>query len=184
MARLFFALWPDEAAREALAAASRRLAARCGGRPVPAANLHLTLVFLGEVDPGRIPALRRAAQAAPGEGFTLVLDLVGAFRRAGVAWAGCRRPPPELLALQADLERRVRAAGFACDERAFAPHLTLARKVRDPVEVGEAPAVAWRVGAFALVESARGEGGYRTLAEWPLGEGKNTKAAPDGVRPS
>ena len=34
-------------------------------------------------------------------------------------------------------------------------------------------AVAWRAKAFALVETARGEGAYRTLAEWPLGEGKN-----------
>ncbi|MDH5265059.1 MAG: RNA 2',3'-cyclic phosphodiesterase, partial [Betaproteobacteria bacterium] len=60
MARLFFALWPDAAARAALADLARATANRYGGRAVPAANLHLTLVFLGEVDPARIAALRRA----------------------------------------------------------------------------------------------------------------------------
>ena len=172
MARLFFALWPDETAREALAARAREIAGRCGGRPVPAANLHLTLVFLGEVDPSRIGALRRAAQEAAGEDFTLGLDRVGGFRRAGVAWAGCRQPPAQLLALQAGLEKRIRDAGFSPDDRAFTPHLTLARRVREPVEPADIEAVSWRAGALALVESARGEGAYRNLAEWPLGEGK------------
>ena len=32
--------------------------------------------------------------------------------------------------------------------------------------------VGWRVGSFALVETVRGEGAYRTLAEWPLAGGK------------
>lgn len=173
MARLFFALWPDAAARAALADLARTTASRYGGRAVPAANLHLTLVFLGEVDPARIGALRRAADGVACPGFAFQLDRVGGFRRAGVAWAGCRRPPPALLALQSSLEGRIREAGFSPDDRAFAPHLTLARRVREPVEPRDMEAVAWRANAFALVESARGEGAYRTLAEWPLGEGKN-----------
>jgi 2'-5' RNA ligase len=172
MARLFFALWPDAAAREALADLARDTASRYGGRAVPAANLHLTLVFLGEVDPARIGALRRAADGPAGPGFPFLLDRIGGFRRAGVVWAGCHQPPPALLALQSGLERRIREAGFSPDDRAFAPHLTLARRVRDPVEPGDMKAVAWRANAFALVETARGEGAYRTLAEWPLGEGK------------
>jgi RNA 2',3'-cyclic 3'-phosphodiesterase len=168
MARLFFALWPDESARGALAAHARQVAGRCGGRPVPAANLHLTLVFLGEVDPARIEALRRAAAGVAAESFDLALDLVGGFRRARVAWAGCRLAPPPLLALQSALEERVRDAGFSPDARPFAPHLTLARNVREPLEAQAIGAVGWRADAFALVESARGEGAYRTLAEWPL----------------
>jgi 2'-5' RNA ligase len=172
MARLFFALWPDEAARAALAAKSKEIARRCAGRPVPAANLHLTLAFLGEVDPGAIPALRRAAQPAAQAPFELALDQLGAFARAGVAWAGCLRPPPELIALQAGLAKRIREAGFAPDERAFAAHLTLARRIRQPLAPEAMEAVRWPVGSFALVESVRGEGAYRTLAEWPLEGGK------------
>jgi len=172
MARLFFALWPDEAARNALAAKSTEIARRCAGRPVPAANLHLTLVFLGEVPGEAIPALRRAAQPAAGAAFELALDRLGAFARAGVAWAGCGRPPRELLDLQAGLSARVREAGFTPDERAFAAHLTLARRIREPLAPEPMEAVRWRVGSFALVESVRGEGAYRTLADWALEGGK------------
>ena len=184
MARLFFALWPDAAAQAALATQGREIAKRCGGRPVPAANLHLTLVFLGEVEPARIEPLRRAADAVAGNTFTLGLDRVGGFRRAGVAWAGCRQSPAGLIALQAGLERRIRDAGFSPDDRPFVPHLTLARRVREPVEPGEVEAVSWRANSFALVETARGESAYRTLAEWPLEEKRNSKAAPDGAGPS
>ncbi|HEX4943769.1 MAG TPA: RNA 2',3'-cyclic phosphodiesterase [Usitatibacteraceae bacterium] len=172
MARLFFALWPDAGSQAALADWAREIANRGGGRPVSAARLHITLVFLGEVDPARIAALCAAAEGVRSGAFTLGLDRIGAFRKTGVAWAGCRQPPAELLSLQAGLERRIAAAGFSPDIRPFAPHLTLARRVRDPAGPADVEAVSWRVKAFALVESARGGGGYRTLAEWPLEEGK------------
>lgn len=168
MARLFLALWPGAAVRDALSARASEVAGRHGGRAVAPSNLHLTLVFLGEVDDARVPALKAAAGAVCPEAFTLVLDRIGGFRRAGVAWAGCARVPAGLLALQAELESRIRDAGFRPDERTFSPHLTLARKVRGRVEPASIPALEWPVAGFALVESVRPEGAYRTLAQWPL----------------
>lgn len=173
MARLFFALWPDAPAREALATVAARVAARLEGRPVPAANLHLTLAFLGEVDAARVDALEQAAGGIAAHAFTVSLDRLGGFRRAGVAWAGCRQCPESLARLQADLDARIREAGFAPDPRPFAPHLTLARRVRGTAGVADMEPVRWLANAFALVESARDRGGYRTLAEWPLQEGKD-----------
>ncbi len=179
MARVFFALWPDAAAREALGALAREAARRLDGRAVPAANLHVTLVFVGEVDDGRIAALREAAGLAAGSAFRLSLDRLGGFRRAGVAWAGCAQVPAALAALQALLEARVRQAGFGIEERAFHPHLTLARKVREAPPPGPMAPVEWQARAFALVESVRGAGAYRTLAEWPLeAEGENRRPRP------
>lgn len=168
MARLFLALWPGSATRAALSGLAGAAAERFGGRAVPAANLHLTLVFLGELDESRIGALEAAAGAVRGKAFTMALDRIGGFGRAGVAWAGCSRVPPEMLSLQAGLEARVREAGFQPDDRAFSPHLTLARKVREPVAPSPVPAVDWRVRDFALVESVRPAGAYRVLARWPL----------------
>ena len=170
MPRLFFALWPDGPARDALAAAGRRVAVEAGGRPVPAANLHLTLAFLGEVPDGRVEAALEVAGGVRGDAFDLALDRIGAFRRSGVAWAGPSAVPPELVRLQSDLEASLRAGGFALDGRPFAPHLTLARKVTNPVADAAIEPVAWRVERYALVRSARGTGAYEELAGWKLGK--------------
>jgi 2'-5' RNA ligase len=173
MARLFFALWPERRAAEALAAQGARLARAARGRAVPAASLHLTLVFLGEVAAARVAALHRAAGAVEAGGFDLVLDEVGCFRQSGVAWAGCNAPPPALLVLQALLAERLGAEGFAPEGRPFAPHLTLVRRIAVPVASQAIEPIAWRVRTFALVESARARGGYATVAEWALQEGMN-----------
>jgi len=169
--RLFFALWPDDSARAALAPLAKRVAGEGGGRPVPAPNLHLTLAFLGEVAPDRVEAAKSAASGIRGERFELVLDRVGAFRRAGVGWAGPAQAPRALLDLQSALDSALRAAGFKLEDRPFAPHLTLARKLGRPVAAASIEPVAWLVGRFALVESARDERAYRDVATWKLEEG-------------
>jgi 2'-5' RNA ligase len=169
--RVFFALWPDESARAKLAAMAGHVADEGGGRPVPAANLHLTLAFPGEVPDDRIGAARRAASGIRGAAFELVLDRLGSFRRAGVGWAGPSCPPEALVDLQSRLERALGAAGFAPEERPFAPHLTLARKLVRPVAATAIGPVAWDVEGFVLVESARGKGAYAQVAGWKLGKG-------------
>jgi 2'-5' RNA ligase len=171
LSRHFFALWPDEPAREALAPLAQRVASEGGGRPVPAANLHLTLVFLGEVPQDRVEVARRAASAFHGSAFDLSLDRVGAFARAAVGWAGPSTVPEELFRLQASLEAALRAAGFTIDDRPFAPHLTLARKQVRPVPAAAIEPVTWRAGRFALVRSTREAGAYTDVADWELGKG-------------
>lgn len=168
MARLFLAVWPDAPARASLAAIASEVARRCGGRAVPAAKLHLTLAFLGETDPARVPSGALAQVAARSGPFGLVLDRLGEFARAGVAWAGCADAAPALLDLQAGIESGLREAGFDLEDRPYAPHLTLARHVRTRVAAEAIGPVAWRVASFALVESERGSGAYREVARWPL----------------
>ena len=170
MARLFFALWPDAQAARALAELSRKTAGAARGRAVPAANLHLTLVFLGEVEAARIASLHRAAGKVGARAFNLTLDQVGSFARAGVAWAGCARVPQPLLDLQSTLERELEAEGFASEARRFSPHLTLARRIAAAVPLAPVTPVSWRATAFALVQSGGNRGGYATLAQWPLAD--------------
>lgn len=171
MARLFFALWPDAGAREALAAQGARIAASAGGRAVSAAKLHLTLAFLGEVAAERSGAARDAAGEVEAHAFRLELDEIGSFRRSGVAWAGCRSAPPGLVELQADLAGRLAQRGFAGEARAYAPHLTLVRRIAGPVSREPIAPVSWRVTAYSLVETLPAGGGYATLAEWRLRDG-------------
>jgi 2'-5' RNA ligase len=167
--RIFFALWPDLAARDALAALSVQTASRCGGRPVPAGKLHLTLAFLGDVQTARVDDARRAAATIRARPFDLVLDRLGSFRRARVAWAGCQSPDPALLQLAAALAQALRKEAFVLEARPFSPHLTLVRDLRDALRDEAMTPVGWPAQSLALVESDRRSGGYRTLEQWPLG---------------
>jgi len=168
--RIFFAIEPAEDALRSLAAHAALLARQGGGRPMPADKIHLTLAFLGEVEDSRIPEAEDAAAAAVGAAFTLVLDRLGAFRRAGVAWAGASMPDPALLRLQGTLAAHLVARGFELEPRPFAPHVTLVRKVDRAPREAAFEAVSWRVTDFALVRSNLATGRYETLRRWALGE--------------
>jgi 2'-5' RNA ligase len=168
MDRLFFALWPDEAARQALEALSREVALVTQASPVPAAKIHLTLAFLGEVAADRLPEALGAARQTRGAPFTLALDRVGSFRRARVAWAGTAVAPAPLMELQRALAAHLAARGFSLEAREFAPHVTLARKIARALPAAAMPPIAMRVGELALVRSEAGTGRYTTLETWPL----------------
>jgi 2'-5' RNA ligase len=167
VARLFFALWPDADAAQALAALAGRVAEASGGRPMPRDKIHLTLAFLGQVGPAAHSQALAAARFRP-RAFEMELDRIGAFRSAGVAWAGIAAPPAELVSLQRKLEERLRARGFALEERGYAPHVTLARRVLRPVMPTSIEPIAWRASAFTLVRSETGSGRYVIEEEWPL----------------
>ena len=59
-----------------------------GGRATPTESIHLTLEFLGNVEPERVPLVERIAGEVRAGPFRVVLDRIGSFRRARVAWAG------------------------------------------------------------------------------------------------
>jgi len=167
VARLFFALWPDPETAAALAGLALRLAQDSGGRPVPVGKIHLTLAFLGEVAPERMPAALEAATLRA-RGFEGVLDQVGSFRRAGVAWAGMADPPRGLIGLERKLASRLREAGFALEEREFTPHVTLARRTGRAVPRAAIAPIPWAADAFTLVRAETGTGRYSIVESWPL----------------
>ena len=169
MSRLFFAVWPDpECARE-LAALALRLGAESQGKAVPAGKIHLTLSFLGAVDEGARGKVIEAADEARGPKVDAVIDRLGSFRRARVAWAGMSRPPQPLLDLQAALEERLRGRGFELDTRPFTPHVTLARRTARPIAAASIAPIRWRADALTLVRSETGTGRYVVEQRWGLG---------------
>jgi len=160
--RLFFALWPDEALRSALHRETRARVRHCGGKPVPAANLHLTLAFLGNVPDERLDAVRTAAGALGAPRLLLTLDRYGWFDAAQVLWIGCSESPAPLRQLAAELGHLMaEVAGLNTDLRPFHPHVTLARKVRNPPELRPPRPVEWPVSGFALVESVTDPAGAK-----------------------
>ncbi len=170
--RVFFALWPDPAARARLAELAGEVAAASGGRPTAPDLLHLTLAFLGEQPASAVESLRGLAGAIRTQRFVLALDAVGAFRHSGIVWLGATVPQPGLAALHEALVAALRVQGFAVDERPYAPHLTLSRRSRIAIHRRLPQPICWRADAFALVVSELGRDGpiYRTLAEWPLAD--------------
>lgn len=167
--RLFFALWPDDRVRRALGELAERGGLR-HGRRVPLENLHITLVFLGAVTPEQRACVESVAGTLRVPAFLLTLDRTGWWRRPQVFWAGASEVPPPLLTLVDGLRSGCQGCGFPPEERPFAAHATLARKVAGPPR-GDAPgALAWPVEAFSLVESHLAPEGsvYRVLRTWPL----------------
>jgi 2'-5' RNA ligase len=171
--RIFFALWPDASLRTTLAALAREVAHQGGGRPTAPSRIHLTLAFLGDQPTTRVDALRRLGGGIRARAFTLALDALGSFPRTGIAWLGASAPQPGLEALHGELAAALRIGGFAIDERAYAPHLTLARHSAATIERRLSQPLAWPVTALFLVASELGRSGptYRTLAGWPLAAG-------------
>jgi 2'-5' RNA ligase len=106
-------------------------------RPVPLANLHVTLKFLGETDLSKVaPVASAVAEAAISHSACEArLAGLGAFpdaRRPRTVWVGLDGATV-LANVAADLEGRLEALGFAREGRAFHPHVTLLRvKSRPP----------------------------------------------------
>ena len=165
--RLFFALWPGERLRRELEALAVGLAQRAQGKAVPAAKVHMTLAFLGEVPAARFPLAVDAASRVKGEAFAFALDEVGAFRSAHVAWIGSAAGHPALTALQAGLADELRREGFELESRPFAAHVTLARRTKHPIARQAVQPIAWRVHDFALVASDTGKGIYEVKMSFP-----------------
>src|SRR3569623_2166129 len=127
--RLFFALWPDEVTRAALADRSAALPADSGGRIVPT-NLHITLVFLGALTAEQRAAVEAAAERIVMAPFTLTLDRYGYWRGPQVIWAGSGVTPVALRTLVNRLRLGAAACGVPVDRRAYQIHSTLYRRVR------------------------------------------------------
>jgi 2'-5' RNA ligase len=172
VARVFFAVWPDEPAAAALSRVAAEGRQACGGRAMRQDSLHLTLAFLGDLPAGRLLEARRSADElladARPAAFTLTLDRLAHWRHNRILWAGGQSPA--LTALADGLCRRLREAGFRLDDRPFTAHLTLLRDARCPAPPPPVEPVAWLVREFVLAESALSPAGahYRAIGRWPL----------------
>lgn len=168
--RLFFALLPDEAVRKQLRRLQKDLS-QAGGRPVPEENLHLTLLFLGNVETDKIDAVRDIAAGVAGCRFDLSLDTFGSFRQnnARVLWLGPSELPPELGALHQALCRQVENIGLPVRKETYRPHVTLVRKadLRQGLPENPARSIPWTARRCALIASKLLPSGsrYEILAE-------------------
>jgi 2'-5' RNA ligase len=142
---------------------------------------HLTLTFLGAVEPRRVPDLEVRLGRAAGRGAPLSLRLAGAGRFGRhVLWAGVDGDRDGVRRLAVATGAAARRAGIDADNRPYRPHLTLARADGSSDLRALAAALAdlasppWTADELHLVQSHLGEGPDRTarhevVARWPLG---------------
>lgn len=96
--------------------------------------LHLTLAFIGEVDPSAQRRMEDALAAVEMPPVTMALHDIGHYPPRGaprVLWVRAS-PVRELGSLARAVRRAAARAGFPPERRKFAPHVTIARFRRPP----------------------------------------------------
>lgn len=188
--RLFVALIPPEEAVEHLDAFLDVRRSAAAYRWATREQLHLTLAFLGEVEPWRTDELeeRLARAASRRTAFEATIAGGGAFPHAGrakVIWAGLSTSETggvELSRLATGARAAAVKSGIEVDGARFRPHVTLARlgvpqEVSNWVRLLDAyRGPTWTAARVSLVQSHLGQGPrgrprYEVLAELPLREG-------------
>jgi 2'-5' RNA ligase len=190
--RTFLAIELPDSVRTRLAGIEREFSRSMSGLKWSGPDLlHITLRFLGGVPQNRmVPVMDVARDAAAGtRPFQLTLSGLGAFptvRKPRVIWVGLEKDAGYLVLQQlfAHIEAGLVADGFPPEERAYSPHITLAR-TRDTIaelerrELGTTLAeVASRVNLAGTVpvrkvtvmqsELSRSGPRYTPLARYPL----------------
>jgi 2'-5' RNA ligase len=179
---------PDSLRREAASLETALALPRESWRFVREEGLHVTLRFLGDVDPARHDRLDRLWRGAAEGTGPLKLRLDGAAvapspRLPRILWLTVHDETSDdaLLRLAGRIERAARAEGFPPEDRPFAGHVTLARARRgarvlapDVSAVGE---IGRCVATRLILYRSRLEGGgatYEELASYPLDGGGPT----------
>lgn len=164
MHRLFVAIRPPDVVREQLLDLMEGIP---DVRWQDDDQLHLTLRFIGEVERPVAEDIVAALKRISFDRFSVALDGVGKFekRRNGALWAGVQ-PKDQLRALASKVERACQSAGLEPEQRAYHPHITLARwkgratRLERFLELHAGlSSEAWEVGDFILFESRLGRDG-------------------------
>lgn len=165
--RLFFALLPPPGVQAELGRLAVWCQRRCGGFAVAPENIHLTLLFLGELSPGQLDAVRQAAAGVRCASFRMSLDRIEYWPGPRLLCAVPSQPLPAATALAAALREAVRDT-VPVPPRPFAAHVTLLRRLRRLGEVSMLP-LAWPVRELCLLR-ARPVGRdvrYSSIDAWP-----------------
>ncbi|MES2758272.1 MAG: RNA 2',3'-cyclic phosphodiesterase [Pseudomonadota bacterium] len=162
-ARMFIALWPDDAVRAALSQWRDGVAWRAAAAPVRSEQLHVTLHFLGSVALEDIPKLANGLDV-PFDPFELEFGHRELWH-GSVAVLTPDPVPAPLLALHASLGEALEQLGMTPEARPYRPHVTLARRAGALTETTQGPPIRWRVEGYALMQSKAGDGSEYSIVQ-------------------
>lgn len=172
MTRLFVAVELPEDIKERLAICRGGIE---GARWQGIEQMHLTLCFIGEVDPLREADIRTALAGLRFTPFQVTLAGIGLFgkaRKPRALWVGVDDPKP-VKHLHEKIIQSLLGAGVASEDRKFMPHVTLARfrggrarRLEDFLDHYAGLALpAFDVRSFALISSHLSQAGARYRVE-------------------
>ncbi len=179
--RLFIAIELPDDIRKALAHLQKELRPVTDtARWVNPESIHITLKFIGEVAEPKIEEIDLAIAAVSSKPLIVTVRNVGFFpgsRSPRVFWVGMEAPGMEGLAEA--LDTRLERIGIEKENRAFRPHITMARSRESRIDSALVTAAAkyethefgsFTADRFYLVQSTlRPEGAiYNKLKEYPL----------------
>jgi RNA 2',3'-cyclic 3'-phosphodiesterase len=128
--RLFIALDIDDAIRERITRFMVGVQAFApDARWVKPESLHVTLKFIGEQPEAMVEKIKQALAAVRGDAMQIQFRGYGFFptaKSARVFWIGIESGP-QLASLATAVDDATASLGIPKEDRAFSPHLTLAR---------------------------------------------------------
>ncbi|NTW70935.1 MAG: RNA 2',3'-cyclic phosphodiesterase [Eubacteriaceae bacterium] len=128
-------------------------------------NLHLTVVFLGDVREESVPAIKDVMDKVIFKPFQLKFSGIGFFRKPGgsILWIGAEKNRI-LQEIENQLSWMLAEEGFVLEAREYFPHLTLGRKIimdkkfdKERFE-GSLPVMEQDVRSISLMKSESTEG--------------------------
>ncbi len=143
-------------------------------------QMHLTSLFLGNIEEERLLAVREVARDISLAAFELNIAWLGCFGQPHAPqhfWAGAQ-PEAPVVSLHSAIQNQVESLGVHTEHHAYRPHLTLARFKRKPglsvehllADYRETLFGTFQVDEFVLFESEQSSAGsvYTVLERYPL----------------
>jgi RNA 2',3'-cyclic 3'-phosphodiesterase len=166
MKRLFFALWPDEYTWQQCVNISNALVSP-QSQPIQPANIHVTLLFLGNIDSDKEERLKQALATIQVPKITLQFDSLSFWAKPRILCLTAKESSPEIETIVETLSRMARDLSIPIDDRQFKPHVTLVKKAKTQIPLEFKP-IVWQAHYFCLVESCLFSNGieYRIVEKW------------------
>ncbi|AFI85596.1 RNA 2',3'-cyclic phosphodiesterase [Methylophaga nitratireducenticrescens] len=167
--RYFFALSPDTSSRMQIQHIMKRLPDDSALKLQTTANLHQTLLFLGQLEQQQINALLKQTESIHFPAINMQFDHLSYWEEPKIFCLTSRDPDTELYNLVSQLEYIASEAGINVEVKPYRPHITLARKASVPLDVPIAP-VCFKAEQLVLMKSVSTEHGaqYQPMMQWPV----------------
>jgi 2'-5' RNA ligase len=170
LARVFFAVFPDKFARTQLTHQAEQLVLMCGGNPVRAQQIHLTLLFLGNIAAHRIGVLQQSMKNIAVKKFEFQLEEICYWRKNRIVYGQAKQFPAELFILVDSLRTTLSEAGLLIERNIYKPHVTLVRQAAYPTSINLDTPIIWHVSKWFLMQSKQADRSvnYIPLGQWSL----------------